>query len=289
MAVPVVTDLGEMYRLADTGAIVSLFSRLAIEKTLSQKLEDARTAVQLKIVKALKEYRNLYAVQHRLANRMIYPESLKFLMLYGLALCRSMALRGGFGDAPLDERCAAGHTMMVLPIKRLLKLLYPSLIRLDEYLLKVDLKSIERRLALTMENLDSRGLYIYDDGFRFILWFGKGVSPEIARNLLGADFAAELSKATLSEHDNEMSRGLMRVLEKFRNADRAYYQLCYLVRQGEQPREGFLLLTNLVEDQMGGSLSISKARTIPFSVGNKSILAFRVHREAGIVDLKADE
>ncbi|KAL1350755.1 hypothetical protein HN51_014766 [Arachis hypogaea] len=253
MAVPVVTDLGEMYRLADTGAIVSLFSRLAIEKTLSQKLEDARTAVQLKIVKALKEYRNLYAVQHRLANRMIYPESLKFLMLYGLALCRSMALRGGFGDAPLDERCAAGHTMMVLPIKRLLKLLYPSLIRLDEYLLKVDLKSIERRLALTMENLDSRGLYIYDDGFRFILWFGKGVSPEIARNLLGADFAAELSKATLSEHDNEMSRGLMRVLEKFRNADRAYYQLCYLVRQGEQPREGFLLLTNLVEDQMGGN------------------------------------
>ena len=148
--------------------------------------------------------------------------------------------------------CCRAHND-VLPIKRLLKLLYPSLIRLDEYLLKVDLKSIERRLALTMENLDSRGLYIYDDGFRFILWFGKGVSPEIARNLLGADFAAELSKATLSEHDNEMSRGLMRVLEKFRNADRAYYQLCYLVRQGEQPREGFLLLTNLVEDQMGGN------------------------------------
>ncbi|XLT89891.1 hypothetical protein HN873_011566 [Arachis hypogaea] len=79
---------------------------LAIEKILSQKLEGARTIVQLKIAKALKEYRNLYAVQHCLANRMIYPESLKLLMLYGLALCRSMTLRGGFGDAPLDERCA---------------------------------------------------------------------------------------------------------------------------------------------------------------------------------------
>ncbi|KAL0295028.1 UNVERIFIED_CONTAM: protein transport protein Sec24-like [Sesamum calycinum] len=64
-AAPVVADLGEMYRLADTGAIISLFSRLAIEKTLSSKLEDARNAVQLRIVKALREYRNLYAVQHR--------------------------------------------------------------------------------------------------------------------------------------------------------------------------------------------------------------------------------
>jgi protein transport protein SEC24 len=50
-----------------------------------------------------------------------------------------------------------------------------------------------------------------------------------------------------------MSRRLMRVLEKLRNDDRAYYQLCHLVRQGEQPKEGFLLLANLVEDQMGGN------------------------------------
>ena len=104
---------------------------------MSHKLEDARNAVQLRIVKALREYRNLYAVQHRLANRIIYPDSLKFLPLYGLALCKSTPLRGGYADAPLDERCAVGHTMMTVPITRLLKLLYPSLVRLDEHLLKV--------------------------------------------------------------------------------------------------------------------------------------------------------
>ncbi|KAI5390829.1 hypothetical protein KIW84_075930 [Lathyrus oleraceus] len=262
MALPVVTDLADIYRLADTGAIVSLFSSsvifVAIEKTLSYKLEDARSALQLRIVKALKEYRNIYAVHHRSANRMIYPESLNFLMLYGLALCRSTALRGGYGDVPLDERCAAGHTIMAHPIKRLLKLLYPSLIRLDEYLQQAsvqanDFKSIEKRLPLTRESLDSRGLYIYDDGFKFNIWFGTVISPDIAKNLLGSDFAGELSKATLKEHNNEMSRRLTRVLEKLRNSDQAYYQLCHLVRQGEQPKEGFLLLANLVEDQMGGN------------------------------------
>lgn len=115
----------------------SSFIFAVIEKTLSHKLEEARSVVQLRIVKGLPEYRNLYAVQHCLVNRMIYLESLKFLPLSGLALCRSTPLRGGYGDVPLDEQCAAGHTMMTLPIKVLFKLLYPSLLRIDEYLLKV--------------------------------------------------------------------------------------------------------------------------------------------------------
>ncbi|KAF4402787.1 hypothetical protein G4B88_010239 [Cannabis sativa] len=256
-AAPVVPDLGEMYRHADTGAIVTLLSRLAIEKTLSSKLEDARSSLQLRIVKALKEYRNLHSVQHRLGGRIIYPESLKFLLLYGLALTKSTTLRGGYADVTLDERCAAGFTMMVLPVKNLLKLLYPSLIRVDEHLLKSsghdDLTSIEKRLPLTAASLDSRGLYLCDDGFRFILWFGRVLSPDIAMNLLGPDCAAELSKVILGEHGNEMSRKLMRMLNKLRESDSSYYQLCQLVRQGEQPREGVLFLSNLVEDPIGGT------------------------------------
>ncbi|KAI9389475.1 hypothetical protein POPTR_008G049700v4 [Populus trichocarpa] len=262
-AVPVVTDLGEMYRQADAGAIVSLFARLAIEKSLSHKLEDARSSVQLRIVKALREFRNLYAVQHRLGGRMIYPESLKLLPLYGLALSKSAALRGGYADVQLDDRCAAGFTMMALPVKKLLKLLYPSLIRVDEYLLKPsaqtdEFKNIMKRLPLTAESLDSRGLYVYDDGFRFVVWFGRMLSPDLAMNLLGQDAAAEFSKVSFGKHDTEMSRKLMGVLRKLRESDPSYYQLCNLVRQGEQPREGFFLLTNFVEDQIGGTSGYSE-------------------------------
>ncbi|XP_011021713.1 PREDICTED: protein transport protein Sec24-like At3g07100 [Populus euphratica] len=262
-AVPVVTDLGEMYRQADTGAIVSLFARLAIEKSLSHKLEDARSSVQLRVVKALREFRNLYAVQHRLGGRMIYPESLKLLPLYGLALSKSAALRGGYADVQLDDRCAAGFTMMALPVKKMLKLLYPSLIRVDEYLLKPsaqtdEFKNIMKRLPLTAESLDSRGLYVYDDGFRFVVWFGRMLSPDLAMDLLGQDAAAEFSKVSFGKHDSEMSRKLMGVLRKLRESDPSYYQLCNLVRQGEQPREGFFLLTNLVEDQIGGTSGYSE-------------------------------
>ncbi|KAL6564406.1 Protein transport protein Sec24A [Orobanche minor] len=252
-AAPVVADLGEMYRLADTGAIISLFSRLAIEKTLSSKLEDARNAVQLRIVKALREYRNLYAVQHRLSGRMIYPESLKYLPLYGLALCKSTPLRGEYSDVQLDERCASAYTMMALPVKNLLKFLYPNLVRLDDCLFRNEEFDVSKRLPLTAESLDTRGLYVFDDGFRFVIWFGRSVSPDMLRNLLGEDFAADYSKVSLSRRENEMSRRLMKILDKIREGDGSYYQLCHLVMQGEQPREGFFLLTNLLEDQVGGA------------------------------------
>ncbi|KAK4753049.1 hypothetical protein SAY87_021847 [Trapa incisa] len=259
-AAPVVTDLGEMYRRADTGAVISLFSRLAIEKTLSHKLEDARVTVQQRIVKALKEYRNLYAGQHRIGGRMIYPVSLKYLPLYGLALCKSTALRGSYADVSLDECSAAGFTMMALPVKKLLKLLYPSLLRVDEYLLKPSASDAEAgsimntRLPLTMGSLDSRGLYLFDDGFRFLMWFGRMLSPDISRNLLGQDFAADLSKVTFGGNDGEMSQKLSVLFNKLRESDPSYYQLCHLIRQGEQPREG-ILLVNLVDDQIGGTNS----------------------------------
>ncbi|XP_057800964.1 protein transport protein SEC24 A-like [Salvia miltiorrhiza] len=252
-AAPVVADLGEMYRLADTGAIISLFSRLAIEKTLSSKLEEARNSVQLRIVKALREYRNLYAVQHRLSGRMIYPESLKFLPLYALALCKSLPLRGGYSDVQLDERSAAAYTMMALPVKSLLKLLYPNLARVDECLVKTEEFDIKKRLPLTIESLDTRGLYVFDDGFRFVVWFGKALSPDITKNLVGEDFATDFSKVSLSQGDNYMSRKIMEILNQYRKSDPSYFQLCHLVRQGDQPREGFFLLTSLVEDQIGGA------------------------------------
>lgn len=58
-----------------------------------------------------------------------------------------------------------------------------------------DFKSIMKRLPLTADSLDSRGLYVYDDGFRLVVWFGRMLSPDIAMNLLGQDAAVELSKA----------------------------------------------------------------------------------------------
>ncbi|KAG2570522.1 hypothetical protein PVAP13_7KG050718 [Panicum virgatum] len=258
-AAPVVTDLSEMYRQADTGAIVSLLGRIAVENSLSDKLDSVRQQLQLKLVRSLKEYRNLYVVQHRIGGRLIFPESLRFLPLYILAICKSLALRGGYADVSLDERCAAGFSMMILPVKRLLNFVYPSLYRLDEVLTmepnKIDTSL--KRLPLTMQCLHTGGLYLLDDGFNFIVWLGRMLPPELVSNILGISLAnfPDLSKIQLRECDNEFSRNFMKILKNLREKDPSCQQLCRVVRQGEQPREGFLMLSNLVEDQMAATSS----------------------------------
>ncbi|GFP94249.1 protein transport protein sec24-like at3g07100 [Phtheirospermum japonicum] len=80
-------------------------------------------------------------------------------------------------------------------------------------------------------------------------------SPDIGRNVQGDDFSGDYSKVSLSPRDHEMSGRLMKILSKLREIDPSYFQLCHLVRQGEQPREGFFLFMNLVDDQNGGANS----------------------------------
>ena len=43
---PVVTDVSELYKTADGGAMATLIAKLAIEKSYSSKLEETRNAIQ---------------------------------------------------------------------------------------------------------------------------------------------------------------------------------------------------------------------------------------------------
>ena len=45
---PVVTDLADLYRTADGGAVATLVSKLAMEKTYQAKLDETRNAIQVK-------------------------------------------------------------------------------------------------------------------------------------------------------------------------------------------------------------------------------------------------
>lgn len=44
---PVVTDVSELYKTADGGAMATLIAKLAIEKSYSSKLEETRNAIQV--------------------------------------------------------------------------------------------------------------------------------------------------------------------------------------------------------------------------------------------------
>ena len=59
-----------------------------------------------------------------------------------------------------------------------------------------DFEESSKKLALTVHSLDPSGLYVFDDGFSFIIWLGRMFPSDIVNKVLGIDLSifADLSK-----------------------------------------------------------------------------------------------
>ena len=94
MCVPVVSDVAQMYRAVDGGAMSAFLTRLGAERALTARLQDAREAMQLKLSAALKEFRLTTSSAARAFNRLIYPEKMRLVPLFLLCAGKSAAARG---------------------------------------------------------------------------------------------------------------------------------------------------------------------------------------------------
>eukprot|EP00884_Botryococcus_braunii_P006881 jgi/Botrbrau1/16194/Bobra.354_1s0001.3 len=127
LAIPVVSEVVDLFSVVDGAAMAALLAKLAIEKSYTAKLDDARSALQNKLVAALREFRALHAALARSAlphNQLIFPRSLRYLPIWILGTEKCAALRGGHGMSswmselqwawtswpPLCLRCCASCT-----------------------------------------------------------------------------------------------------------------------------------------------------------------------------------
>jgi hypothetical protein len=129
MCVPVVSDVAQMYRAVDGGAMSAFLTRLGVERSLTARLQDAREAMQTKLSSALKEFRMLNTSAARAFNRLIYPEKMRLIPLFALCAGKSVALRGQTRDVSVDERIASVFEIMSAPTEAILRRLYPGDVR----------------------------------------------------------------------------------------------------------------------------------------------------------------
>ena len=191
MMVPVVSDVAQMYRATDGGAMSAFLTRLACESALSRRLQDARENMQVKLSNALKEFRLLNTSASRAFNRLIYPEKMKLMPLFALCAGKSLALRGASRDVLVDERVRAIFEIMGAPTEAILRRLYPAMYALHSMPGKsgtVDDSGrvvMPPRTALAGERVDARGCYLVDDGNRCLLWLGKMCDPAFVLGVFG--------------------------------------------------------------------------------------------------------
>ncbi|CAD7015448.1 unnamed protein product [Ceratitis capitata] len=200
MCLPVTSSLPEVMHAADTEAIISLLSKMAVDRSLTSNVADAREAfinATVDIFNAFKIAQNLPSGQ---TGQLIAPRSLALLPIYISALLKHPAFRIGTSTR-LDDRVYAMDCMKSLPLDQLMKFIYPEFYLIDS-LFYPQTKTQEEdddddvpelpRLQLSAEFLDSRSIFLLDCGHLIILYVGLNAPASVLEDIFGVKSTAEI-------------------------------------------------------------------------------------------------
>ncbi|XP_065366704.1 protein transport protein Sec24A isoform X2 [Calliphora vicina] len=266
VCLPVTASLPEVMHSADTEAIIGLLSKMAVDRSITSNIADAREAfinATVDILNAFKIAQNLPSGQ---SGQLIAPRSLSLMPLYILALLKHPAFRVGTSTR-LDDRVFAMDSMKTLPLDQLMKFIYPEFYNIDVLFYnnqnanptnddadeEDDLPDVQR-LQLSAEYLDSRSIFLMDCGTLIMVYVGLNVPVNILENTFGIKSTAELPdyyyglpNVNRSENDT-LKRFIMKL-----NDEKPYPPIVQIIRDTSTAKPQ--LIEKLVDDRSESSLS----------------------------------
>ncbi|KAG8921373.1 COPII coat Sec23p-Sfb3p heterodimer component [Tulasnella sp. 417] len=159
-------------------------------------LPDIREDLAQRFVDLLVEYRKNCAASTA-PSQLILPESYKLLPVFGGAILKTQALKGG--PVSSDTRATSRHRILSSGVSSLMLYLYPRTVAVHDLRSSIafpDPRTGRLSLPAPMPNsylwMEPDGAYLMDNGFVTILWLGGSVSPQILLDLFGTDDLAAL-------------------------------------------------------------------------------------------------
>ncbi|XP_030127460.4 protein transport protein Sec24B isoform X4 [Taeniopygia guttata] len=188
LCLPVVSSLSDVYAGADVQAVVCLLANMAVDRSVSSSLADARDALVNAVVDSLSSY--MSTASNLQQSMLIAPNSLKLFPLYILALLKQKAFRTGTSTR-LDDRVYAMCQMKSQPLVHLMKMIHPNLYRIDKLTDESTIHVNDRVVPqpplqkLSAEKLTREGAFLMDCGSTFYLWIGKNCDNNFIKDVLG--------------------------------------------------------------------------------------------------------
>ncbi|NXW32127.1 SC24B protein, partial [Phaetusa simplex] len=200
LCLPVVSSLADVYAGADVQAVVCLLANMAVDRSVSSSLSDARDALVNAVVDSLAAY--MSTASNLQQSMLIAPNSLKLFPLYILALLKQKAFRTGMSTR-LDDRVYAMCQMKSQPLIHLMKMIHPNLYRIDKLIdestIHVNDKVVPQPplQKLSAEKLTREGAFLMDCGSIFYIWIGKNCDNNFIKDVLGCpNYASVPQKMT---------------------------------------------------------------------------------------------
>lgn len=250
LCLPVVTQLSDVYAGADVQAITCLLANMAIDRSVSSGLPDARDALVNAVVDLVGAYRS--SVSNLQQSGLVLPSAMRLFPLYILALLKQKALRSG-ASTRLDERVFAMCQFKTEPLPQLMKLMHPDLYRLDTISEQGALHLNDvivpqpQLLHLSAERLSRDGVFLLDCGSVLFVWVGRACSDMFLRDVMGVQDHASLppSMNHIPELDTPLSERIRAFLDWLQE-NRAFSCPLHVIRDDAAAKATFF--QHLVED-----------------------------------------
>ncbi|XP_014448631.1 protein transport protein Sec24B [Tupaia chinensis] len=257
LCLPVVSSLADVYAGVDVQAAVCLLANMAVDRSVSSSLSDARDALVNAVVDSLAAYgATVSSIQ---PSTLVAPSSLKLFPLYVLALLKQKAFRTGTSTR-LDDRVYAMCQIKSQPLVHLMKMIHPNLYRIDRLTDEGAVHVNDRVVPqpplqkLSAEKLTREGAFLMDCGSVFYIWVGKGCDSNFIEDVLGyPDFASIPQKMTHLPELDTLASERARSFTAWLRDSRPFSPVLHVVKDESPAKTEFF--QHLIEDRTEAAFS----------------------------------
>ncbi|KAM8742198.1 protein transport protein Sec24A isoform 1-T1 [Acanthopagrus schlegelii] len=257
LCLPVVNSLSDIFAGADVQAITGLLACMAVDRSVTASLSDARDAMTNAAIDSLASYRqSVLTIQQP---GLLSPACLRLFPLFILALLKQKAFRTGTSTR-LDDRVFAMCQLKYQPLAYSMLMIHPALYRIDdltdEGALNINERTIPqpRLLQLSVEKLSREAAFLMDAGTVMYLWIGRNCNPNFLTQVLGVpNYAAVPDNLyLLPELDTAESQRTRAFIGWLRD-QRPFFPSLQVIRDESQRKISFM--QNMIEDRTESALS----------------------------------
>ncbi|KAM9258859.1 protein transport protein Sec24B isoform 2-T2 [Cariama cristata] len=257
LCLPVVSSLADVYAGADVQAVVCLLANMAVDRSVSSSLSDARDALVNAVVDSLAAY--MSTASNLQQSMLIAPNSLKLFPLYILALLKQKAFRTGTSTR-LDDRVYAMCQMKSQPLVHLMKMIHPNLYRIDKLIDESTIHVNDRVVPqpplqkLSAEKLTREGAFLMDCGSVFYIWIGKNCDNNFIKDVLGyPNYASVPQKMTQLPEVDALSSERTRSFISWLRDSRPLSPVLQVIKDENPAKTDFF--QHLIEDRTEAAFS----------------------------------
>jgi len=258
---PVTNNLTEVFANADPRAISIFTAKKAVERTITDKLEDARNLIISTCVDIMGAYKQAFTSSGQ-ASQLLIIENLALLPVLTQALLKNIAFRRG--NIPSDIRSFALSVLYGSPIENALSYVYSKLYAIHILDANTGLPIpntsqvyMPPRINLSMQRMTQDGIYLLDNSQHIIIWLSRGSNPELVNALFQKPYEAITSgKTTLPTPNNDYATRINNIIENIRKSRLISYNnfpYIYVVKEDDNNRGWFI--SHMVEDKLDSELS----------------------------------